>query len=64
MVPTPTLLASAGIAVQLAEQGIAIFFGPVGQVRDEVFHLFTGGIAKSLHAAEIGGIALTRLGSS
>ena len=38
----------AGIAVELAEQGIAVFLGPVGQVGDEGFDLLAGGFAEGL----------------
>ncbi len=31
-------------------------------MRDEVFHLFAGGIAKRLDAAEVGGIGLDQVG--
>ena len=56
----PSFLAE--IAVELAEQGIAVLLGPVGQVRDEVFHLLAGGIAKRLDPAEIGRIRLDQVG--
>jgi hypothetical protein len=52
----------ARIAVELAEQSVAIFLGPVGQVRDEVLDLFAGGFAQGLHAAEIGGVGLDQVG--
>jgi hypothetical protein len=35
-----------GIAVQLAEQGIAVFLGPIGQMGDEGFDLLASGFAK------------------
>ena len=56
----PSLL--GGIAVELAEQGIAVFLGPVRQVRDEGFYLFTGSIAKRLDAAEVCRIRLDQVG--
>ena len=43
-----------GIAVELTEQSIPIFFGPVGQVRDEVLDLVAGGIPKGPNPTEIG----------
>jgi hypothetical protein len=52
----------AEVAVELAEQGIAVFFGPVGQLLDEGFHLFAGGIAKRLDATEVGGVGLDQVG--
>src|SRR5208282_2844935 len=52
----------AEIAVELAKQSIAILFGPVGQMRDEVLNLVAGGFAQGLHAAEIGGIGLDQGG--
>jgi hypothetical protein len=35
-----------GIVVELAEQDIAIFLGPVGQIGDKAFDLFAGGFAE------------------
>src|SRR5205085_8264211 len=40
------------------QQGIAIFFGPVAKMNDEVLHLFAGGFAQCLGATEVGGIGL------
>ena len=51
-----------GIAVELAEQGIAVFLGPVGQVGDEVFDLLTSRFAEGFGAAEIDGIGLDQVG--
>ncbi len=51
-----------GIAVELAEQGVAVFLGPVGQVRDEAFDLFAGGFAEGFGAAEIDGVGLDEVG--
>ena len=51
-----------GIAVELAEQGIAVFLGPVGQVGDEGFDLFAGGFAEGFGAAEIDGVGLDQVG--
>ena len=45
----------------MAEQGVPIFAGPVGQVSDEVFDLLTGGFPKSLGAAEIDGVGLDQV---
>jgi hypothetical protein len=52
----------AEIAVELAEQAIAIFFGPIGQVGDEVFNLLSSGFAQDFHATEIGRIRLDQRG--
>jgi len=52
----------AEIAVELAKQGITVFLSPVSQLDDEGFHLFAGSIAKSFHAAEIGGVSLDQIG--
>src|SRR3954469_9777747 len=41
------------IAVELAEQGITILLGPIGQMLDEVLNLLTRSFAKRLRAAEI-----------
>ena len=48
----------AEITVELAEQGIAIAFSPVGKMRDKVLDLLTRGLAQTLHAAEVGRIGL------
>jgi hypothetical protein len=50
------------IAVELAEQRIAVFLGSVGQVRYEAFDLLAGGFAESLGAAEIDGVGLHQVG--
>ena len=50
------------VAVELAEQRIAIFFGPIGQLSDKVFNLFAGGISQSFCAAEFDGICLYQIG--
>src|SRR5579872_2088700 len=46
------------IAIELAEQGVAIAFGPFGEVGDEAFDLLAGGLAERLHATEISGVGL------
>jgi hypothetical protein len=51
-----------GIAVELAEQRVAVLLRPVRLVRDESFYLFTGGITKDFHRAEVGGIGLNQVG--
>jgi hypothetical protein len=51
-----------GIAIELAEQGIAVFLGPVGQVDDERFNLLTGRFAEGFGAAEVDGIGLNQVG--
>jgi len=51
----------AGVAVELAEQDIAVFFRPFGEVLDEVLDLFTGGLSKCFHTAEVGRIALNEV---
>jgi hypothetical protein len=50
------------IAVQLAEQGIAVFFCPISEMNDEVLDLLAGGIAQGLGAAEIYGVRLHQIG--
>ena len=52
----------AEIAVELAEQGIAIFFCPIGEVSNEAFDLLTGGFAEGFGAAEIDGVGLDQVG--
>jgi len=49
------------IPVELAEQGIAISLGPIGEVSDEVLNLGAGGFTETLHATEIDGIGLYEL---
>jgi hypothetical protein len=46
----------------LAEQGIAIFLGPVGQVSDEALDLLLGRVAQGLYATEVGCVRLDRVG--
>ena len=50
------------IAVQLAEQGIAILGGPVGEVVDKVLDLPTSGFFQGFCAAEVDGIGLDQVG--
>jgi hypothetical protein len=50
------------IAVELAEQRVTVFLGPVGQVGDEAFDLLAGGFAEGLGAAEIDGVGLHEVG--
>ena len=52
------LLFRCEIAVELAEQRIAIFLGPVGQLLDEVLDLFPAGLSERLRAAEVDGVGL------
>ena len=46
------------MTLSLAEQGIAVFFGPIGQMCDEVFNLFAGGFTQALRSAEVGRVGL------
>jgi hypothetical protein len=41
----------AGIAVELAERGIAVFLGPSRQTHDEVLDLFASGLTQGLTPA-------------
>jgi hypothetical protein len=50
------------VAVELAEQGIAVLLGPVGQLLDEVLNLFPAGFSESLRAAEVDGVGLYEFG--
>src|SRR5437868_9110945 len=52
----------AEVAVELAKQRIAVTFGPVSQVLDEVFNLLASGLTKSFHTAEVGRIRLHQSG--
>jgi hypothetical protein len=58
---TPFAFANA-LAVEPAEQGIAVFLGPVGQVDDERFNLLSGGFAEGFGSAEIDRIGLDEVG--
>jgi hypothetical protein len=57
-----TFFLRSGIAVELAEQGIAVFLGPVGQMGDKAFDLFTRSLAESFGAAEIDRVRLHLVG--
>src|SRR5207237_8494485 len=46
------------IAVELAEQGIPIFFGPVSEMSNEGFDLLARGLAQGLSRAEVRRIGL------
>jgi hypothetical protein len=46
------------IAVQLAEQRVAVFLGPVGQMNYKSFDLFTLRFAQSFDSAIIRGVGL------
>ncbi|MGO9648116.1 MAG: hypothetical protein ACLPOO_08675 [Terriglobales bacterium] len=46
----------------MAEQSVAVFLGPVGQVGDEGFDLFPRGLAQGLDPTEIGCIGLDQGG--
>src|SRR4029077_15140965 len=50
------------ITIELAEQGIAVFLGPVGQVGDEGLDLLTGSFAEGFGAAEVDGVGLDEVG--
>ncbi|MGA2236386.1 MAG: hypothetical protein ABSG23_12985 [Terriglobales bacterium] len=54
--------ASGHVAVELAEQGIAVLLGPVGQLHDEVLNLFPAGLSQRLRAAEGDGVGLYQFG--
>jgi hypothetical protein len=42
--------------------GVAVFFGPIGQMGYEPFDLLTGGFAEGLGTAEINGVGLDEVG--
>ena len=48
----------AGVAVELAEEGISVFHGPVGQGLDKVLDLLAGGIMESFRPAEFDRVGL------
>ena len=53
---------AAEVAVELAEQGIAVFLGPVGEVGEERFDLFARGFAEALGPTEIDRVGLDQVG--
>ena len=50
------------VAVELAEQGITVFLGPVGQVSDKGLDLLAGRFAEGFGTAEIDRIGLHQVG--
>src|SRR5207302_7845728 len=52
----------AEIAVELAEQGIAVLLRPLSQLSDEVLNLLASGVAQSLGPAKISRIGLDQVG--
>jgi hypothetical protein len=56
------LLLRLRVAVELAEQSIAVLRGPVGQLLDEVLNLFPAGLSERLGAAEVDGVGLYQFG--
>lgn len=54
------LLLRARVAVELADQGVAVPFGPVSQFLDEVLDLLAGGFSESLRAAEVDGVGFNQ----
>ena len=51
-----------GIAIELAEQGIAVPGGPIGEVGDEGLDLASAGVAKGWGSAIVSGIGLHEAG--
>jgi len=51
-----------GIAVQLAEQSIAVFLGPIGEMRYKAFDLLARGFAEGFGATEIDSVRLDQVG--
>ena len=54
----------AEVAVELAEQGIAVFLGPVGQVSDEILDLLARGLARVFTPQKSVAYDLTKVASS
>jgi len=50
------------VAVELAEQSIAVLLGPVGQLLDEVLNLLAAGLSESFRSTEVDGIGLYQFG--
>src|SRR5579885_943656 len=52
----------AQVAVEWAEQGIAIAIRPIGKVHNKILNLLASGFAKTLNAAEVGCVGLDQRG--
>jgi len=50
------------VAVELAEESIAVLLGPDGQLLDEVLNLFPARISQRLCSAELDGVGLYQFG--
>ena len=50
------------IAVELAQESIAILISPISQMRDEGLDLLASGFPKSFDPAEVGGVRLDQGG--
>src|SRR5207248_8744196 len=50
------------IAVELAEQGIAVFLGPIMEMLDKVLNLLTGCFPQGFDPAKINSIGLHQVG--
>ena len=50
------------VAVELADQSIAVLLGPVGQLLDEVLDLFPARLSEGLRSAEVDGVGLDEFG--
>ena len=56
------LLFARQVAVELAEQRIAVLLRPIGQVQDEILDLLAGSLAEGFYAAKVGGVGLHQSG--
>jgi len=52
----------AQITVELAEQRVAVFLCPLGEVLDEILDLFARGFPKRFHRAEVGRVGFDQIG--
>jgi hypothetical protein len=50
------------VAVELADEGIAVLLGPVGELLDEVLDLLACGLAESFRATKVDGVGLHQFG--
>ncbi len=50
------------VAVELAQESVAVFLGPFGQPLDEVLDLLSASLAERLRAAEVDGVGFYEFG--
>jgi len=50
------------VAVELAEQSLAVFLGGIGQLLNKILDLFAAGVLEALGTAEVDGIGFDKFG--